>query len=94
MNILLLGAGNIGQTIASLLSGSGDYTVTVADRDARALARLTAAHARREADTTDPAALARLLAGHHAVINALPYNLAPDVARAAAAAGVHYFDLT
>ena len=94
MNILLLGAGNIGQTIASLLTGSGHYTLTVTDRDARALARLAAAHARREAGTTDPAALARLLAGHDAVINALPYDLAPDVARAAAAAGVHYFDLT
>ena len=30
-NILLLGAGKIGEMIASLLSSSGDYEVTVAD---------------------------------------------------------------
>jgi 2',3'-cyclic-nucleotide 2'-phosphodiesterase (5'-nucleotidase family) len=45
MRITLLGAGHIGQTIARLLATSGDYEVTVFDRDPQALARLgRAAH--------------------------------------------------
>ena len=35
MKIALLGAGHIGQTIAALLTGCGDYTVTVSPRAAR-----------------------------------------------------------
>ena len=42
MRITLLGAGHIGQTIARLLGGSGDYEVTVVDRSPEALARLGA----------------------------------------------------
>ena len=40
MKVALLGAGHIGQTIARLLHGSGDYRLTVIDRSADALARL------------------------------------------------------
>ncbi|OYU87827.1 MAG: hypothetical protein CFE45_24635, partial [Burkholderiales bacterium PBB5] len=43
--VALLGAGHIGQTIAGLLAGCGDYHVTVVDRSATALARLLAANA-------------------------------------------------
>ena len=32
--VLLVGGGKIGVAITELLSGSGDYRVTVADRDA------------------------------------------------------------
>ena len=42
MRITLLGAGHIGQTIARLLSSSGDYDVTVLDRDDVALSRIAA----------------------------------------------------
>ena len=31
-HVVVIGAGHIGSTIASLLSETGDYTVTVADR--------------------------------------------------------------
>ena len=41
MRITLLGAGHIGQTIARLLAHSGDYEVTVVDRSAAALDKLT-----------------------------------------------------
>lgn len=93
--IALLGAGHIGQTIARLLHDSGDYQVTIFDRSAQALARL-AAHA----DTTvvltdsDTATLQKAIAGHDAVVNALPYTMAKNAATAAVAAGCHYFDLT
>jgi len=95
MRIVLLGAGHIGQAIARWLADSGDYEVTVADRDAAALARL-AAHglATQVADTADPHVLLGLLRGRQAVVNALPYQLATTVAGAAREAGCHYFDLT
>ncbi len=95
MRITLLGAGHIGQTIARLLSASGDYSVTVVDRSAEALARLaTEAVTTRRVETSDPAALLQVLRGQDAVINALPYHLATLAAMAALEARCHYFDLT
>jgi len=95
MNIVLLGAGHIGQTIARLLGGSLDYRVTVVDRSAAALAAVHAPQTTtRVLDTSQPAELAQVLAGCDAVINALPYHLATTVARTARDAGCHYFDLT
>jgi saccharopine dehydrogenase-like NADP-dependent oxidoreductase len=95
MRITLLGAGHIGQTIARLLATSGDYDVTVFDRDDSALERLAASPVRRRAgDTADPAVLLQALRGQDAVINALPYHLATTAATAAREAGCHYFDLT
>jgi len=95
MRVMLLGAGHIGQTIAQLLTDSGDYQVTVADRYAAALAPLAARGiSTRVLHSDDPAELARALPGHEAVINALPYHLAVTVATQAREAGCHYFDLT
>ncbi len=95
MRITLLGAGHIGQTIARLLGGSGDYEVTVVDRSDEALARLAGDPAKtRQADTADAGALLEVLRGQDAVINALPYHLATTAATAAREAGCHYFDLT
>lgn len=95
MRITLLGAGHIGQTIARLLGGSGDYQVTVVDRSAEALALLAGEPATTHvADTSDPATLLQVLRGQEAVINALPYHLAIPAATAAREAGCHYFDLT
>jgi saccharopine dehydrogenase-like NADP-dependent oxidoreductase len=95
MNIALLGAGHIGQTIARLLQHAGDYKVTVIDRNAAALATLAGEGvATRVVETADRNALGVALKGQQAVVNALPYHLAVDAARAAVAAGAHYFDLT
>jgi saccharopine dehydrogenase-like NADP-dependent oxidoreductase len=99
-NVLILGAGKIGQVVADLLAGSGDYTVTLADRDAAALEALAAqghagAAARRLVlDMGDAQALASALQGQHAVLSAAPYHLTLAVAEAAHRAGVHYLDLT
>lgn len=94
-DIILLGAGHIGQAIARRLHGSGDYRLLVADRDALALAPLhTAGIATQLVDFTDGVQLHTLLAQGNAVVNALPYHMAITVAEAARAAGVHYFDLT
>ena len=96
MRTLLLGAGHIGQTIAALLSRSGDYTLAVADRSTAALAKLDGLPlaARHAADTDDDATLRRLIDGHETVVTALPYHLATRVATQAREAGCHYFDLT
>jgi saccharopine dehydrogenase-like NADP-dependent oxidoreductase len=95
MKTALLGAGHIGQTIARLLHHAGDFEVTVVDRNATALAKLASEGiATRVVETADNHALAAALESHQAVVNALPYHLAVDAARAAVAARCHYFDLT
>jgi saccharopine dehydrogenase-like NADP-dependent oxidoreductase len=95
MRIALLGAGHIGQTIARLLAASGDYAVTVFDRDAAALARMDHLDVQRvSCDTADAATLQLALRGQQAVVNALPYHLATRAATAAREARCHYFDLT
>jgi saccharopine dehydrogenase-like NADP-dependent oxidoreductase len=103
-NILILGAGKIGQVVADLLAGAaGDYTVTLADRDAAALNALAAqGHAGATGGTSrslvldmgEPKALAAALEGQYAVLSAAPYHLTLGVAEAARQAGVHYLDLT
>ncbi len=94
--ILLLGAGKIGAMIAELLSRTGEYEVTVADRDADGLKRLglNPAVKTRVLDVTHHEALKNALAGKYAVLSACPFNVTPLIATAAKEAGVHYFDLT
>lgn len=94
--ILLLGSGKIGRMIAKMLTGTGEYRVRVGDADADSLARL---RERVEVETlaldvTKPESLAEALAECQCVISALPFYLNAEVARAALAAGVSYFDLT
>jgi saccharopine dehydrogenase-like NADP-dependent oxidoreductase len=95
MKIALLGAGHIGQTIARLLHGSGDYRVTVLDKNAQYLKVLAdEGIATAAVDSEDRAALAVQLRGQDAVVNALPYHLALTAAQLARECGCHYFDLT
>lgn len=95
-NIVVIGAGKIGSTIAWLLANSGDYAVTVADRDQDQLERLPKHSAITDAriDIADGAALETLLRGKFAVLSAAPFHLTTTIAKAAATAGVHYLDLT
>ncbi|WP_354681492.1 saccharopine dehydrogenase C-terminal domain-containing protein [Cupriavidus plantarum] len=92
--VVVLGAGNIGRIIATMLHDTGDYRVTLVDRDASRLRGLDDAIVVRTADPTDAAACAALLTGATAVLNALPFHAAVGVATVAARLGVHYFDLT
>ncbi|CAM8782998.1 Saccharopine dehydrogenase [Burkholderia pseudomallei] len=95
MKIAIVGAGLIGHTIAHLLRETGDYEVVAFDRDADALAKLAnEGIATQRVDSADAAAIREAVKGFDALVNALPYYLAVNVAAAAKAAGVHYFDLT
>ena len=95
-HVVVIGAGHIGSTIASLLSGCGDYWITVADRSAEQLAALDPMSRVDHAvlDVTDGVALRALLSGKFAVLSAAPYHLTYHVAEAARATGAHYMDLT
>ncbi|MCO5147605.1 MAG: saccharopine dehydrogenase family protein [Aquamicrobium sp.] len=95
-DIVVIGAGKIGTTIALMLAGSGDYRVTLADRDPAQLeaADRHPAVTTRALDIADGEALRALLAGRFAVLSAAPFHLTVAIAEAAAAVGIHYLDLT
>lgn len=95
-DILVVGAGNIGEMIAALLLPTGDYRVTIADRSEAALAKLNgvAGLEKLVLDATDEAALSAALKGRFAVVSAAPYHITARIAKAAHDAGVHYLDPT
>ncbi|HVK06730.1 MAG TPA: saccharopine dehydrogenase family protein [Armatimonadaceae bacterium] len=93
--LILLGGGKIGNAIAAMLGGTGDYRLTVADRDADSLKRLPERNVSTQVlDVSDPVALGEAIRGHDIVVSAMPYHLTPVIAGAAKEAGAHYFDLT
>lgn len=95
-NVVVIGAGKIGTTIADLLGATGDYRVVIADRSNEQLAavRTGPTISTRRVDITDAAELSEALNGAFAVLSAAPYDLTTRIAEAAAAQGVHYLDLT
>lgn len=94
-DILVLGAGKIGITVADLLAETGDYTVTLADGNAESLKiRARGPVSTQVLDVRDSQALEDALVGKYAVVCALPYVFSAPVARAAKVKGAHYFDLT
>lgn len=94
--IIVIGAGNIGSTIASMLAETGDYSVVLCDKDAARFDNMPkhAAITTQTLDIDDKTALRSTLAGSFAVLSAAPYHLTTRIADAAAATGIHYLDLT
>ena len=93
--VLIVGAGKIGRMIASLLTAAGDYEVTIADRDALALAGVTRPGVKTIAvDVSNEDALLDALQGKKAVLSAAPFFLTETIASAAKRACAHYLDLT
>jgi saccharopine dehydrogenase-like NADP-dependent oxidoreductase len=94
--IVVVGAGKIGSTIADMLASTGDYHVTVADKSADQLQRLEvgANVVRAQVDVEDKAAMEKLLKGRFAVLSAAPYHLTTSIAQAAKTVGANYLDLT
>src|SRR6266480_4924767 len=95
-DVVVIGAGKIGATVAGLLASTGDYEVTLADRSPEVLGRLDQDERIRiaAADVEDSSKLVDLLNGQFAVLNAAPFHLTIGIAEAARAARTHYLDLT
>ncbi|HEU5294071.1 MAG TPA: saccharopine dehydrogenase family protein [Burkholderiaceae bacterium] len=96
-DILIVGAGKIGQVAGDLLAhAGGDYHVTLADRTLTALGAVSPTrHLDTQVlDVADAAAVQRALRGRFAVLSAAPYHLTTRIAEAAHAVGTHYLDLT
>ena len=95
-DVVVIGAGKIGSTVAQLLAATGDYNVTLVDRSAEILAardrdeRINAV----AVDVGDSLKLVELLNGKFAVLSAAPFYLTTVIAEAALAARTHYLDLT
>lgn len=88
-SILVIGLGKVGSLLATLLHENG-YSIT-------GLALNVEEHfpfSVLESDLSDSEALQSLIKKHDGVVSCLPYHLNLDVAKAAHAAGRHYFDLT
>lgn len=94
-SVALVGGGKIGTAIAELLGGTGDYQVTVFDRDEASLERMPQRNVEtRIAEVGDARDFARALDGQDVVLSATPFSLTTTVAEAAKRAGAHYLDLT
>jgi saccharopine dehydrogenase-like NADP-dependent oxidoreductase len=94
--IVIMGAGKIGVTIAALLLRSGSYRVRIVDQNAARLQAVSGHRhlSRQHLEVQAEGALDDALDGAYAVLSAVPYHAAASVADAAARQGVHYFDLT
>jgi len=95
---ILFGAGKIGDAILNLLSHTGDFELTVADRDTQRLQYVQQAEFPSvkvvEADLSSPDTVAELISGHDVTLSACPFFVTPIIAAAARRARSHYFDLT
>ena len=87
--IAVLGLGRVGHLAAELLADEG---FDVAGFDAHAVA--DAPFPVHSVDLGDAQAMGAALAGREAVLSCLPYAFNKEVASAAHALGLHYFDLT
>lgn len=95
MKIALFGGGHIGQMIASLLTDTGDYQVTVFDSNKTTLKNFKNLGISTELiGETDILGKKMNIKSFDAVINALPHHLTISLAQHALASGCHYFDLT
>lgn len=93
-NVLVLGAGKVGSTVADMIAEYHRLPVTLADvKPGRGVESDTLVR-RIALDVESAKDLGAALSAHSVVINCLPFYLAQRVATEAARRGVHYFDLT
>ena len=87
-DIVVIGAGKIGTTVAGLLAATGDYQITLADLSPDVLDRLDRVERIETvaADVEDSSKLLDLVNGKFAVVNAAPFHLTAPIAEAAKAA--------
>ena len=95
MNITVLGGGMVGSAIARDLSSEPGFAVTVADRDAAALARCaTVAANTLQADLSDETELTRIISDADLVIGAVPGFMGFETLRRVIAAGKNVVDIS
>ncbi len=92
MRVLVIGTGKVGRAIVRKLGADGRFEVVALD--AQPPPTLQGATTTHQIDVADPEILTALLATGDVVVSACPHYLNPGIARAARAAGCHYFDLT
>lgn len=93
--IAILGAGKIGAAVAQLLSASGDYAVTLVDKNPASLQSLSNIAAKSKiADLAKPAEIQTALTGQDYCLSTSPFFLNTAIANVAHGMGVHYFDVT
>ena len=93
--VLLVGGGKIGIAITEFLTQTGDYRVTVLDRDGASLKRMPERNVQlRQHDITDAQEFSHEVEGHDIVLSASPFHLTATIAEGAKIAGAHYLDLT
>src|SRR6516164_6277431 len=95
-DVVVIGAGKIGATVAEMLASTGEYQITLVDRSPEVLDRLDRKERIRItiADVEDSSKLVDVLNGQFGVVNAAPFHLTTIIAEAALAARTHYLDLT
>ncbi|WP_447642669.1 MULTISPECIES: saccharopine dehydrogenase family protein [Chitinophagaceae] len=94
-DIIIIGAGKIGQTAAYLLQQSRQYKVTIADNNPNLLDKMKEGGIQTLLlDVNDTNALELALQNQYGVLCAGPYFINPIIAQAAAKTHTHYFDLT
>ncbi len=95
--VFVVGAGRVGRTIVHMLGGAGGYEIGIGDlvpENARKVAAEVPDARAWERPLDGKEALVEALAGRRAVVSAAPFAANPEIAEAAAEAGVHYLDLT
>lgn len=95
--VVIVGAGNIGLMIATFLSSTVEYDVTVVDQSEESLKKLSIqvpAVKTACVDASHDESLAAVLKGCYAVLNACPFHMSKLIAKLAKQEQVHYFDLT
>lgn len=93
-NVLILGAGKVGTTVAAMLAQYYGVPVTLADQKPDDSPAHDALVRRITLNVDSDDVLGDAISSHSVVINALPFYLATRIATQAAKRGVHYFDLT
>lgn len=108
-NVLVLGGGKVGKSVAELLLalGAGHYRVTLADREdanlreaeanlkrVKSLVPHASEYSTLKLDASDKDKVRAALKDQHYLICMLPFDLVAGIAEIANELGVHYFDVT
>ncbi|AHK46485.1 MULTISPECIES: saccharopine dehydrogenase C-terminal domain-containing protein [unclassified Ensifer] len=93
MKVTIVGAGNIGSALASILAGPEEFSIQVLDRSEEALDRLEDLNIAAELRTyTHDEELQKILSDQDVAVAAVPQSIVPQIATAAARSDTHYLD--